>query len=114
MHLAPCSEEDIEHEEDEQEEKAHLHNNIGDVVHVHRLNARWKDLFTNLNYPLGTISAAFVNGQAVENVLDQPIGAYDSLVIFIGENNDIETKVSQAVTQEHITGVENTVESCGK
>src|SRR4051812_30234652 len=49
MHDKPCTGKKAEEEkEDEQIEKAHLHDLVGDVVHVHRENATWGDLFKNI------------------------------------------------------------------
>ena len=54
MHIEPCRDEEHEKEKKDakeiQLEKAHLHDMIGDVVHVHYKGTRWKDLFANLNY----------------------------------------------------------------
>ena len=75
MHVEACDEEGHEVEEDEQLEKAHLHDGVGDVVHVHRNDATWKDLFTNIRYefPSAQEVAGYVNGVRVENILKEPI-----------------------------------------
>lgn len=95
-----------------QHDKAHLHDGVGDVVHVHVKGAVWGDLFTNINYPIDYSKVtAFINGQEVQNIKDTPIKAYDSVVIFIGT---VDKKLlSQAVTIGHIKQVESTSESCG-
>lgn len=116
MHIEPCTEEE-EHEEEtlsaaeEQIEKAHLHDFVPDVVHVHRQGSVWQDLFTNLNYPVDP-AQAYVNGQKVTDILSQPIEAYDSVVIFEGQNSDIEAKLETAVTHDHIEATEAEGESC--
>ena len=51
MKIEPCTNEK-EHggnhsEKEIQVEKAHLHDNAGDVVHMEREGATWKDMFTN-------------------------------------------------------------------
>src|SRR5258708_3038706 len=51
MHEAPCvvnGKSVSESDPDDQGEKAHLHDHIGDVVHVHRKGATWGDLFFNI------------------------------------------------------------------
>lgn len=114
MHLDNCSLED-EHEEtdeSEQAEKAHLHNNISDVVHVHRENATWGDLFINLNYEFSGTVSAYVNDQSVEDFLSYPIREYDSVVIFIGEVDNLEEKLDQKVTREEIEQAELQSETC--
>src|SRR5690242_18124426 len=48
MNVKPCMVDDKDEEEDPQLEKAHLHDNVGDVVHSEQNGAKWKDLFTNI------------------------------------------------------------------
>ena len=115
MNIKPCDEDDIAHDDpaNEQNEKAHLHDKVGDVVHVHRANVVWQDLFTNLNVTINPTPSAFINGQPISDFLQTPIQAYDSLVIFEGENQAIETKLKTAVTKDHILEVEKRSETCG-
>lgn len=115
MHIKPCGEEEHEElsEEEEQNEKAHLHDNVGDVVHVHRDNATWKDLFTNMHVPIDYSKiTAFVNGEKISNFANKPIKAYDSAVIFIG---DVKTDLlKEAVTKKYIEQIEQKSENCGE
>ena len=113
MNLEPCSQ-DQKHDEDGQMEKAHLHDNVGDVVHVHSQGALWFDLFKNIkvSFDLRLSITAYVNGQLVEHIFERAIQPYDSVVIFVG-SVDV-TKLSDAVTKEHIIQVEQKSESCGK
>ena len=111
MKLEPCGDEG--HQEDEQLEKAHLHDSVGDVVHVHRSNPKWSDLFTNIEYPLEYSKVkVYFNGQQVENFQDKIIQPFDSIVILVGEN-DVEKALAQAVTRDHIEEVEKKSENCG-
>ena len=115
MNFRPCSEGEDHHDlspEEEQIEKAHLHDNIGDVVHVHLDGAIWQDLFTNIDYELGEIEG-YLNGERVENVLELPIEEYDSVVIFEGDNADIDGKIENRIEKEWIIEVGNMSESCG-
>lgn len=115
MKVEPCSldsHEDTSPEE-EQLEKAHLHDGIGDVVHVHRKNAIWADLFTNINVEIDSDVVGYVNGEKVDDILSYPIKAYDSIVILEGKNTDIDKKLKGAVTKEHIVETEQKSESCG-
>lgn len=115
MNVKPCTtgeEKEEAAEEDEQLEKAHLHDNVGDVVHVEAADAYWKDLFTNIHYTIDYSKAtAFVNGQKIDDLKDQPIKAYDSLVIFIGKVD--QNRLKEAVKKEHIVQEEKKSESCG-
>lgn len=114
MDVSPCTVDgkEVEHEDD-QLEKAHLHDNIGDVVHVHREGAKWSDLFTNIHYPLDYSSAqAYLNGTALPNFQDITIRPYDSLVILINSDTAADP-LSQAVTKQHIEETEKRSENCG-
>lgn len=118
MSIQPCTtkanDESTETSKSIQIEKAHLHDSIGDVVHVEREGAKWKDLFTNISYPITYNDVtAILNGQHIFNFQDRPIAPYDSLVLFIGGNNDTSTLLSHAVTKKHIQDVEAKSEDCG-
>lgn len=92
--------------------KAHLHNNIGDVVHVHRPGAVWGDLFINMHYtfPVGKPITGYVNGHAVRNILIYPIKPYDSIIITVGKSSSID--ITKIVPKSHILNVEKHSESC--
>lgn len=113
MHVLPCNlEEEVEEHEDEQIEKAHLHDQVGDVVHVHRENAKWEDLFTNINYKIDQNSSTYLNGEEINNFLEAPVKPYDSLVVLIGKN-DVDEVLSKAVKKDHIQETEKRSENCG-
>lgn len=112
MNIMPCSTDDSALTEDPQLEKAHLHDNVGDVIHVEQKDPKWKDLFTNIHYPIDyKTTTAYINGQKVNNFQSQTIHPYDSAVIFIGNNDKKHLK--EAVTKKHIIEKETTSESCG-
>ncbi len=92
--------------------KAHLHDHVGDVVHVHRTGAVWGDLFTNMHYafPSGEPVVGYVNGQAVQNILIYPIRAYDTVIVVVGKNSGVD--ISKTVPKSHIIEVEKHSESC--
>lgn len=114
MHIEPCSTDSHKEEnEDEQIEKAHLHDNVGNVVHVHREASMWNDLFTNINYPISKDFVGYVNGERVDDILNQPITQYESVVFFEGNTDNVEKKLETRVTKEHIQTVEKQGESCG-
>jgi hypothetical protein len=94
-------------------EKAHLHDNVGDVVHVHQPGSTWQDLFTNINFtfPEGKPIAGYINGKQIENILSYPIKPYDSVIIIVGDSSGID--LSKYVTVEYIKEVEKKSESCG-
>ncbi len=115
MHEKPCTlnGKPVDDHDDEQIEKAHLHDQIGDVVHVHRSGATWGDLFINLKYPLDEKQVvAYVHGVKADNILKQTIKSYDSLVLFIGKHTDDKKYLEKAVTKDYIQKVEKKSEFC--
>ncbi|MBI4226535.1 hypothetical protein HY612_05485, partial [Candidatus Roizmanbacteria bacterium] len=87
-------------------EKAHLHDNVGDVVHSEREGAVWRDLFKNLNFKIDQAKSSdgYVNGKKVANIFAYPINAYDSTVIFIGRSD--KKLLKNSVTRKRIREVE--------
>ena len=116
MSVEPCTLQTHEEEDtpqDIQREKAHLHDSVGDVVHVERSGATWGDLFTNLHYSIDYAQAtAYLNGKKIADLAKQEIHNDDSLVVLIGKN-DITKELKQAVTKKHIEETAKKSESCG-
>ena len=100
MNFRPCTTEEVKQTKaDEQIEKAHLHDGIGDVVHVETTGSVWGDLFKNIGVNLPTDLA----------VLKNPIEPNSSVVIAVGKEVDNPEKVSL----DHIKDVEAKSELCG-
>ena len=118
MTISPCTDHDAKKEQESakelQNDKGHLHDNIGDVVHVHRSGGTWKDFFTNIHFtvPAGKPVFAFINGNSVEDIMNTPIKGYDSVVIFIGTRNTMKAELKKAVTIDHIKEIEKKSELC--
>lgn len=111
MHLLPCGLDNVL--EDEQIMKAHLHDNIGEVVHVHRRGAVWRDLFTNMNIDIDENVKAYIDGVETPRILDREIMAYNRVLFLIGENTQIDQKLKVVPSVERIQEVEQYSESCG-
>lgn len=114
MNYTPCSEHNEKKSaEEEQIEKAHLHDNVGDVVHVHRAGAVWGDLFKNIKaeLPTDTVVRGYIDGRAVEDIRTEPITAYTTAVILIGESEA--SRSGEIVPRTHIEEVEQKSELCG-
>ncbi|MDQ6984906.1 MAG: hypothetical protein Q9M91_05150 [Candidatus Dojkabacteria bacterium] len=96
-------------------EKVHLHDNVGIVTHVHSEDVSWSNLFESLEYHItpSEITAAFVNNQPVENILDLKPSNNDSIIIVIGELEDLDSITEQSVPVEFIEEIASRVESCG-
>lgn len=116
MHVEPCGLEDEEEEETPEHvqlEKAHLHDGVGDVVHVHREGAVWADLFLNVGYVFAEPVAGYVNGSRVDSILTYPIEEHDRVLILSNTAvADIRTLFDDVPSVERIKAVENAGESC--
>lgn len=117
MNVEPCTAhpEETTDPEHEQEEKAHLHDLVGDVVHVHRANSTWGDLFKNMQFNITSSKpiTSYINGQKVNHILTLPIKSYDILVLIIGEKPKDTNFLKKAVTKNHIIKTEKKSETCG-
>lgn len=119
QYFEPCMADSDEDEasktpKEEQLEKAHLHDNIGDVVHVENNTSTWSDLFTNLKYPLDySQSTAYLNGRQISHFESMRIKPYDSIVIFMGSTDEKEKFLAKAVKKDHIIDAEKKSEDCG-
>ena len=114
MFIKPCTidGEEIENPGDEQIEKAHLHDNVGDVIHIEEEGAIWRDLFTNINFPVDYSKVeAYINGEIVPNFESQSIKSNDSLVLFFGSVD--KSLLSQAPTKEYIEEWGKKSSTCG-
>ncbi|TXH00388.1 MAG: hypothetical protein E6P95_03615 [Candidatus Moraniibacteriota bacterium] len=114
MNYTPCSEHDEKKsKEEEQMEKAHLHENVGDVVHVHRIGAVWGDLFTNIkvSFPSDKKITGYIDGRKVEEIMSTPIEAYTTAIILVGESDA--SRGGEVVSRAHIEEVEKKSELCG-
>ncbi|MBI4226007.1 hypothetical protein HY612_02735 [Candidatus Roizmanbacteria bacterium] len=115
MSLLLCEEENTHPKKTKERiqiEKAHLHHNVGDVVHSEREGAVWGDLFKNIKVEFDRSKRVegYVNGKKITNIFDYPIKAYDSVVIFSGK---IEEKLlKKAVTKKRIKEVEREGAEC--
>jgi hypothetical protein len=115
MSIKPCTTD--EHDENEKkEDKIHLHDGNGKVVHVHADGLKWENLFKSINYSFDSSKkiTGFVNGKKVKNILSRSIKPYDSVIILVGDVTDESDFVKLGVTKSEIIKAENVSESCGK
>jgi hypothetical protein len=114
MEVKPCGGDHQEKltAEEEQREKAHLHDGIGDVVHVHRKGAKWGDLFKNINYPVVAAKLnVYINGELIRDSLTREIVPYESIIFVVGSVDGID--LTKQVAREHIEETERKSELCG-
>lgn len=115
MHAGTCGDQhyaDDLSEEEEQFEKAHLHDLNGDVVHVHRKGATWGDLFQNINFEFSDNIFTYRDSEKIENILDKEIEPYEQIMIFDGNDGDFDDFREELPSYSRIVEVENTAESC--
>lgn len=114
MNYTPCTMHDSKKsKEEEQIEKAHLHEYVGDVVHVHRSGAVWGDLFTNIkvNLPSDKKITSFIDGKEVDEILKMAIDPYTTAIILIGESEA--SRSAEVVPRKYIEEIEKQSELCG-
>ncbi len=113
MHFAPCgSDEDKKKMPETASDRAHLHNNIGDVVHVHSNKATWGDLWEDLRFhPQGKVTY-YLNGKKAEDLGGSVIQPYDRLLLLVGDNTNIEQKYQTVPDAEKIKQAVASTEGC--
>lgn len=112
MHIDPCSEE-VVHEEDIPQERAHLHDGIGDVVHVHSQRATWGDLLTTLRFSKEEKDINFyLNGQKTSDLTDVIIKPYDRMLLLIGKGEASQEELDSVPAKDMIEQAEKNTESC--
>lgn len=116
MSIVPCG--DNDHDltpEEKQLAKAHLHEGVEDVVHVHAAGATWGDLLKNLkfNWDQSKEISAYDPDNKIEDILNRPIEADQSIIIVIGDQASASAYLQDKVTIEKIKEVEQQSELCG-
>lgn len=117
MHVSPCSSDSKSHvavDLTDVQERVHLHNQVGDVAHIHAQEVTWRQLFESLGIQElleRTVQMYDSSQSVVENGIDTVVVPYQSVVISIGtQANDVN---SLFVAQEKILEVEEQIENCG-
>lgn len=108
----PCAAPGKSTPKNNQLEKAHLHDGVGDVVHVEQSGAVWNDVFSNMNIVLqkGKPIAAYSNGKRMDNPLTSPILPDESVVFVVGDDKGID--LTKSVSVDHIKEAGEKSESC--
>jgi hypothetical protein len=115
MQSGACGDEVEITPEHEQLEKAHLHDNIGDIVHVHREGGTWRDLFKNIKYKVPSDSIVYVDGNKAEDGLSSPIKKYTRVLILVDSSTttDIKELFKSIPSIKDIKENEKFSETCG-
>lgn len=120
MSVKPCgpSEEEENHAESEGsiEDFVHLHDLVGDIIHIHGPGITWGDVFKYVDVSeTPEIVSGYNNSEFIEDVLNTPVEAYQSMTFFIGPEPDIATKqkiFETAPSKEYIEDIEKKSEAC--
>ncbi len=111
MHLDPCGNEE-QVENDLSSERVHLHNNIGDIAHVHNNRATWGDLLDSLNYRPPSRLTFYLNGKLVVNSTALTIAPNDRMLILVGDFDNQQEKFATVPDEHAIRAAEAEVENC--
>ncbi len=117
MSIKPCKDDDHQKKtkEEIQDEKAHLHDEVGDVVHSHREGGTWGDLFKNIDFKIDSSKEVkgYIDGNEVTDIFRESIKPYQSVVILIGSHANPDSYLEKRVKKERIVETEKKSEDCG-
>jgi hypothetical protein len=113
MYFLPCGIPSTEYKN--LNDRVHLHDKVGDVVHVHSAGIKWKDLFEAIEYDLPKIeNVKFIkDGKEVDNIYEQEIVNNESIIIVYDGKKDVEEYVKNQVSLERIEQIARSKENCG-
>lgn len=117
MDIKPCGP-DTEVQE-HLETEVHLHDGVGNVVHIHGGEATWGMLLEKLGIDLATSpSAVYLQGRPIDDEFkNRIISPYDQAVIVINSpwpHNVLIDESLQRITTDFIKEIEEKGESCSK
>jgi c-di-AMP phosphodiesterase-like protein len=118
MHIAPCSDSPIEKPAKNKLDEIHLHNTIGNVVHVHTSGVTWRNLFQSLKFNIDEILSdkaikIYINEKEVaRNALDTQIQKEQRLLITTSTDPKTEFAQVGSDAKEYDDGKKGP-ESCG-
>lgn len=109
MSISPCGEEEDAH--DAEKGEVHLHDSIGDIVHVHGSEMEWGDLFEYLKIdPTGY--NAIINENLYTNFDSVVINPYDRALFFQKGDTVDSTLFNSVPDRKYIEKVEELSETC--
>ena len=112
MYFAPCRVYDFGERELEEIDRAHLHDYVGDMVHVHDGGVTWRVLLTNLNFETEFFGYN-KEGELIEGMIDKEIGSYDSVIFSNTELENIDELVGELKGADYVKEVEVVAVECG-
>lgn len=90
------------------QDRVHLHNQIGDVAHIHAPGITWKDLFWSLEKEelIDEIDRMIVDGEEVDVNLEKEIKAYERTIFLIENDMSVDQAWDDIMSLDHIIQVE--------
>lgn len=114
MYFSTCAP-DIDESEMTIKDKIHLHNNIGDVAHIHAQDITWRNLFESLEIDLledQPLPVMYRNDSNDPALLDKRIEPYESAIFIFGTADDVDSLREMAVSIDSIKEAESQTEGC--
>ncbi len=111
MYFAPCRVYEFGERELEEIDRAHLHDSVGDVVHIHDDGVTWRVLLSNLNIE-GDLLGYNKEGELVEGMIDKEIGPYESVIFSNTELENIDELVVDLKGADYVKEVEVVAVEC--
>lgn len=117
MHYSPCSTEpEDDHDSDDPKDRIHLHNNVGNVVHVHADDVTWEEIFESLDIEEYLELMQIHYSKDTEwsvNVLDNRPKPYESVIFTFDGEYSRDQLIEDIVNMKVIEDAEYDVENCG-
>lgn len=114
MSIKPCAIEPGEEHEETEADMLHLHDGVGDVVHIHGAGRKWGHLFTYLKLETPQTITAYSGASQVTHPLDTPIQKYQSVIFFIGDEPANKAEIiATPISKQYIQEAEKRSENCG-
>ena len=117
------------HEQMTPQERAHMHDNINDAVHVHHNAVTWGQFFANLGWVVDakviqTTSrqllpdnekkiSLILNGEPTDNVSNREIGDKDKLLVDYGNNSNVDQEYASIASTADKYNNSKDPKSCG-
>ena len=120
MDVKPCGNDDKDTSHEVGIPEVHLHDSIGNIVHIHRHVATWGDLLKKLkvNVSHSEIDVYLGNNPtSLQSALAQNIKPYDQAIIFINSPDNRTSLVAEGISRisvQYIKDVEKKGENCSK
>ncbi len=111
MYFAPCRVYDFGERDLEEIDRAHLHDYVGDVVHLHDGGVTWRVLLSNLSIE-GDLIGYNKKGDLVEGLIDRVILPYESVIFSNTELTNISELVGKLQGADYVRDVEVTAVEC--